>query len=56
MVTRDMKRHELAQKIVKILIESELSISDQLKVIKNVKDRLYFCKITGAEMKQTKLF
>ena len=51
-----MKTHELAQKIIKLLIESELSISQQLKVIKMVKYRLDFCKTTGAEMKQTKLF
>lgn len=51
-----MKTNDLAQKIIKILIESELSISQQLKVIKNVKERLEFCKTTGAEIKQTKLF
>jgi len=32
-----MKKHELAMKICKILIESDLSISDQLKVIESVK-------------------
>lgn len=48
--------NELAQKIIKLLIESELSISQQLKVVKMVKERLDFCKNTGAEMKQTKLF
>ena len=47
--------NELAQKIIKLLIESELSIFEQLKVIKNVKHRLDFCKTTGAKMKQTKL-
>lgn len=50
-----MKKHELAQKIVKLLIDSELSIFEQLKVIKNVKERLDFCKNTGQKMKQTKL-
>ena len=51
-----MKNHELAQKIIKLLIESELSITQQLKVIAMAKARLDFCKQTGAEMKQTKLF
>ena len=51
-----MNNHELSQKIIKLLIDSELSIFEQLKVIKNVKERLDFCKTTGAEMKQTKLF
>lgn len=49
------KIHKTAMKIVKILIESELSISDQLKVIKNVKERLDFCKTTGIQMKQLEI-
>ena len=36
--------HEKAMEIVKLLIESGLSISDQLKVINNVKEKLEFCK------------
>lgn len=51
-----MKTHDLAQKVIKLLIESELSITNQKKVVKMVNDRLDFCKKTGAEMKQTKLF
>lgn len=51
-----MDKHELAMKIIKILIESGLSIPNQLKVIQNVKDRLVFCNNTGIELKQTKLF
>ena len=47
-----MTKHELAMKICKILIESDLSISDQLKVIESVRERLQFCKQTGQEMKQ----
>lgn len=50
-----MTKHELAMKICKILIESDLSISDQLKVIESVRERLKFCKQTGQEMKQTTL-
>jgi hypothetical protein len=53
-----MKVHERAMKIVKMLIESELSIDDQLKVIKSVQKRLEFCKVKGHEMEnnQLKLF
>lgn len=51
-----MKHKELAQKIIKLLIESDLSITQQLKVIWMVKSRLDFCKQTGEEIKQTKLF
>lgn len=48
--------HKLAMEIVKLLIESGLSINDQLKVINNVREKLSFCKKTGQEMKQLKLF
>jgi hypothetical protein len=47
-----MTKHELAIKICKILIESDLSISDQLKVIEVVSKRLKFCKQTGQKMQQ----
>jgi hypothetical protein len=50
------RTHEIAMKIVKLLIESELSISDQLKVINDVRQQLIFCKTTGLEMKQLELF
>lgn len=48
--------HKLAMKIVKLLIESELSIKDQLHIINEVRDKLMFCKKTGQEMKQLTLF
>ena len=47
--------HKKAMEIVKLLIESGLSISDQLKVINNVKEKLEFCKKTAQELKQLKL-
>jgi hypothetical protein len=50
-----MKTHTFAMKIVKMLIESELSIDDQLNVIKSVQKRLEFCKIKGNEMKNKQL-
>jgi hypothetical protein len=46
-----MKSHTVAMKIIKLLIESELSMNDQLKVIKSVQKRLEFCKVKGNEMK-----
>jgi len=48
-------KHTLAMQIVKTLIESGLSITDQLKVIENVRQRLNFCRNTANEMRQTKL-
>ena len=47
-----MKKHELAMKICKILIDSDLLISEQLKVIDSVRERLKFCKETGQKMSQ----
>ena len=47
--------HSKVMQMVKILIDSGLSISNQLKVIHNVKERIEFCKKTGAEMQQKKL-
>jgi intergrase/recombinase len=44
-----------AMEIVELLINSGLSISDQLQVIKNVKERLEFCKNTGLEISQYKI-
>ncbi len=38
-----------------MLIDSELSISDQIKVINNVREKLLFCKKAGAELKQLKI-
>ena len=55
MTEKEKNTHKLAMSIVKLLIESELSINDQLKVINNVREKLMFCKTTGQEMKQTKL-
>jgi hypothetical protein len=55
MKTTARKRHDLAMKIVKILIESDLSITQQLIVIENVRKKLDFCRKTGAEMNQLSL-
>lgn len=53
---KQQRTHKLANEIVALFIESGLSISDQLKVINNVREKLLFCKKTGEEMKQQKLF
>ena len=56
MTEKEIKTHKKAMEIVKLLIESGLSINDQLKVINSIRERLEFCKKTGQEMKQLKLF
>jgi hypothetical protein len=47
-------KHQVAMEIVQILIESGLSLNEQLKIIEMVREKLKFCKQTGAEMKQLK--
>ena len=56
MKEKEQRTHKLAMEIVKLLIDSGLSINDQLKVINDVREKLLFCKKTGQEMKQLTLF
>ena len=56
MKEKEQRTHKLAMKIVKLLIKSDLSTTEQLKVINNVREKLLFCKKTGQEMKQLTLF
>jgi len=49
-------KQELAQEIVKILIESGLPLYEQLKIIQSVREKVQFCRDTANQMKQTKLF
>lgn len=39
-----MEKHELAYKIIKILIESGLSIDEQVEVLKNTREKVEFFK------------
>ena len=55
MTEKEQRTHKLAMEIVKLLIDSGLSINDQLKVINDVREKLEFCKKTGQELKQLKL-
>jgi intergrase/recombinase len=48
--------NELAQEIVKILIESGLPLYEQLKIIQSVREKVQFCRDTANQMKQTTLF
>lgn len=56
MTEKEQQTQKLAMEIVKLLIDSGLSINDQLKVINNVREKLLFCKKTGQEIKQLTLF
>lgn len=55
MICKEYKKYKTVQKIIALLIESDLTINDQLKVIENVKFRLNFCKETANQMKQITL-
>ena len=44
MKEKEQRTHKLAMEIVKLLIDSGLSINDQLKVINDVREKLLFCK------------
>lgn len=45
----------IEQRIIKLLIDSGLTISEQLEAIKGVQERLQFCKITAHKMNQKQL-
>lgn len=53
-MTKENSIHKKAMEIVKLLIESGLSIDDQLIVLKQVREKLQFCKIKGMEIDQQK--
>lgn len=46
---------KVANEIIKLFIENEIPISQQLKIIKLVGEKLEFCRKTGASMKQLTL-
>ena len=54
-MTKEQKQHKLAMDIVSLLIESGLSITDQLRVIEMVREKLKFCKETGQKLNQLEL-
>ena len=49
------EKQKLEMEITEKLIESKLSIREQISVIVIIETKLKFCKATGEKMKQTKL-
>jgi hypothetical protein len=47
--------HEKAQEIIKLFIDNEITLFQQLQILKMVLERVEWCRKTGAEMKQEKL-
>lgn len=45
-----------ANEIIALFIEREISITQQLEILKKVKEKIEFCKQTAKEVKQHKLF
>jgi hypothetical protein len=51
-----MTNHQAKLNIIKMFIDNNISINEQLQIIKSVQDSVQFCKIAGMKCKQTKLF
>ena len=47
--------NQLANEIIKLFIDNDISTTHQLAILKMVKEKIEFCRKTGAELKQTKL-
>jgi len=47
--------HQMANEIIKLFIENEIPLSQQLEILKSVRERIEFCRKTGSELKQHKL-
>lgn len=44
-----------ANEIITLFIEHEISLTQQLEILKRVKQKIEFCKQTAKEVKQNKL-
>jgi hypothetical protein len=44
-----------ANEIIKLFIDNEIPLHQQLEILKLAKQKIEFCRKDGAEMKQTKL-
>lgn len=47
--------NQLANEIIKLFIENEIPLHQQLQILKIVKEKIEWCRRTGAEMKQQTL-
>ena len=45
-----------ANEIISLFIENKIPLSQQLEILKIVRQKIEFCRNTANEMKQTKLF
>jgi len=45
-----------ANEIIKLFIDNGISITQQLEILKMVRQKIDFCRKTGAEIKQPTLF
>ena len=43
---------EKANEIIKLFLDNNIPITQQLQILKMVKEKIDFCRNTGAEMKQ----
>ena len=47
---------QLANEIIKTFIVNEIPLGQQLEILKMVREKIEWCRKTGAEMTQQKLF
>lgn len=50
-----MRTQQLANKIIKMFIDEKVPLSIQLASLKLAKEKIEWCRKTGAEMKQQKI-
>ena len=49
------KTERLANEIIRLFIEEQIPLSIQIDALKLAKEKIEFCKKSGAEMRQNKL-
>lgn len=47
--------NQLANEIIKLFIDNEIPLHQQLQILKMVREKIEFCRKTGAEMQQETL-
>ena len=47
--------NQLANEIIKLFIENEIPLHQQLQILKMAREKIEWCRRTGAEMRQEKL-
>ncbi len=54
-MNRNIDVQKKANEIIKLFIDNEIPLSQQLEILKMVRQKIEFCRNTAKEMKQHKL-